>query len=163
MSKILPVPYQPQEISAGCLPACAQMVLAYLGVKRSQAEIARLVGTHPQAGTPYSRLLRLRSAQLDVAYQKASSLDDIANWLARDLPVIAFVQMRELPHWQGHWSQHAVVIVGLSAEHVHILDPAASAQVIAVPANDFLLAWSEMDSAYAALAVRGFTQAAQKE
>lgn len=155
MSNILPVPYRRQELDAGCLPACAQMVLAYLGVQCSQAEIARLLGTHPQAGTPYSCLVRLRSAQLDVAYRKASALDDIANWLAQDLPVIAFVQMRELPHWQGHWSQHAVVIVGLSADHVYILAPAASAQVIAVPVNDFLLAWSEMDLAYAVFAKRG--------
>ena len=66
--------------------------------------------------------------------------------------MIAFVQMRELPHWQGHWSQHAVVVVGLGREAVHILDPAASAQVIAVASGDFLLAWEEMDLAYAVIA-----------
>ena len=68
------------------------------------------------------------------------------------MPVIAFVQMRELPHWQGHWSQHAVVVLGLDQIAVHVLDPAASAQVIAVPVNDFVLAWEEMDWAYAVIA-----------
>ena len=116
--------------------------------------MCRLMGTHPLAGTPYSRIVRLRSAEISVAYQKASGLDDLAGWLARGLPVITFVQMRELPHWQGHWSQHAVVVVGLSRETVQILDPAFSAQVTAVPSGDFLLAWEEMDLTYAVIARR---------
>jgi ABC-type bacteriocin/lantibiotic exporter with double-glycine peptidase domain len=128
------------------------MILNYLGLDRSQIELARLVGTHPQAGTPYSRITRLRSNKINVAYQKASGLEDLAKWLERQLPVIAFVQMRELPHWQGHWSQHAVVVVGLDQIAIHVLDPAASAQVIAVPVNDFVLAWEEMDWAYAVIA-----------
>jgi len=34
------------------------MILNYLGLDLSQAELARLMGTHPQAGTPYSHILR---------------------------------------------------------------------------------------------------------
>ena len=152
MPNILAVPHRRQETNAGCLPACAQMILNYLGLDRSQTELARLMGTHPQAGTPYSRITRLRSNKINIAYQRASGLDDLAKWLERQSPVIAFVQMRELPHWQGHWSQHAVVVVGLDEITVHVLDPAASAQVIAVPVNDFVLAWEEMAWAYAVIA-----------
>jgi ABC-type bacteriocin/lantibiotic exporter with double-glycine peptidase domain len=152
MPNVLAVPHRRQETRSGCLPACVQMVLAYQGIVRSQAELGRLMGTHPLVGTPYSHIVRLRSAEISVAYQRASELDDLAGWLARELPVIAFVQMRELPHWQGHWSQHAVVVVGLGRETVHILDPAAPAQVIAVASGDFLLAWEEMDLAYAVIA-----------
>jgi ABC-type bacteriocin/lantibiotic exporter with double-glycine peptidase domain len=152
MPNILAVPHRRQETNAGCLPACAQMILNYLGLDRSQTELAGLMGTHPQAGTPYSRITRLRSNKINIAYQRASGLDDLAKWLERQLPVIAFVQMRELPHWQGHWSQHAVVVLGLDQIAVHVLDPAASAQVIAVPVNDFVLAWEEMDWAYAVIA-----------
>jgi len=152
MPNILAVPHRRQETNAGCLPACAQMILNYLGLDRSQTELARLMGTHPQAGTPYSHITRLRSSEINVAYQKATGLDDLSQWLNRRLPVIAFVQMRELPHWQGHWSQHAVVVVGLDQIAVHVLDPATPAQVIAVPVNDFVLAWEEMDWAYAVIA-----------
>jgi ABC-type bacteriocin/lantibiotic exporter with double-glycine peptidase domain len=152
MPNILAVPHRRQETNAGCLPACAQMILNYLGLDLSQTELARLMGTHPQAGTPYSRITRLRSNKINIAYQRASGLDDLAKWLERQLPVIAFVQMRELPHWQGHWSQHAVVVLGFDQIAVHVLDPAASAQVIAVPVNDFVLAWEEMDWAYAVIA-----------
>ena len=152
MPNTLAVLHRRQETSAGCLPACAQMILNYLGIERSQTELARLMGTHPQAGTPYSYITRLRSSEINVAYQKASGPDDLSLWLNRQLPAIAFVQMRELPHWQGHWSQHAVVVVGLDQIAVHILDPAASGLVIAVPVNDFMLAWEEMDLAYAVIA-----------
>jgi ABC-type bacteriocin/lantibiotic exporter with double-glycine peptidase domain len=131
------------------------MVLAYLGIDRSQADLARLMGTRSQAGTLYSNVVRLRSGEISVAYQKANGLEDLDRWLARELPVMVFVQMRELPHWHGHWSQHAVVVVGLDHESVHILDPATSASVIVVPNADFVLAWEEMDLAYAVIAKRG--------
>jgi len=154
MLNILAVPHCRQEAKTGCLPACVQMVLAYQGIDRSQANLAQLFGTHPQAGTPYSRIVRLRSTEINVAYQKAIELGDIANWLARDLPIITFVQMRELPYWHGHWCQHAVVVVGLDQSTIYLLDPAADAQVIAVPCDDFMLAWEELDLAYAIVARR---------
>jgi ABC-type bacteriocin/lantibiotic exporter with double-glycine peptidase domain len=109
-------------------------------------------GTHPQTGTPYSRIARLRSADIDVAYHKASGLEELGTWLARELPVIAFVQMRELPYWQGHWSQHAVVVVGIDQATVYLLDPATHDQARAVSCGDFMLAWEEMDLAYAVIA-----------
>lgn len=149
MPNTLPVPHRRQETNVGCLPACVQMVLAYLGIDRAQAELAQLLGTRPHTGTPYSHIARLRSPEISVAYQTANSLDDLTGWLARKLPVIAFVQMRELPHWRGHWSQHAVVVSGVDEQSVYVLDPAASSEVIAVPNGDFLLAWEEMDMAYA--------------
>lgn len=152
MPNILPVPYRPQETKVGCLPACIQMVLAYQGIIYSQTELSRLLGTHPLAGTPHSRIVRLRSLNLRVAYQKATGLNDLSRWLARELPVITFVQARELPHWQGQWFQHAVVVVGVEENVVYLLDPAATAAVIATPGDDFLLAWEEMDLAYAVLA-----------
>ena len=154
MPKILAVPHFRQETKTGCLPACIQMILAYLGISRSQAELARLMGTHPQAGTPYPRITRLRSDQISVDYAKARGLDELIGWLNRDQPVIAFVQMSELPHWRDHWSQHAIVAVGSDQEAVHVLDPAASSQVIAVPHADFVLAWEEMALAYAVIAKR---------
>lgn len=49
MPNILPAPYRPQETKVGCLPACIQMVLAYQGIVYSQAELSRLLETHPLA------------------------------------------------------------------------------------------------------------------
>jgi predicted double-glycine peptidase len=116
------------------------MALAYLGVQRSQAELARLMSTHPQLGTPYSHLRRLHSDQIVVEYGKANELIDLDAWLNNDLPVIAFVQMGELPYTRQRLAQHAVVVIGIDQEGVYIQDPATSQSVVAVPHNDFLLA-----------------------
>lgn len=127
------------------------MVLAYLGVSCSQDDLARQMGTRPRFGTMYSNITRLRSDALEVVYSANGLLRDVAAWLARRVPIIAFVQMRELPYWNGRWSQHAVVIVGLDDVAVHLLDPAREAGVISVPVPYFLLAWGEIDSTYAVI------------
>lgn len=153
MPNTLKVPFFRQETEAGCLPACAQMVLSYLGIARSQAALARMLGTHPAAGTSYSRIVQLRSLGVEVVY-RAGDLDDVARWLAQGQPVIAFVQLRELPYWDGHWAQHALVIIGLDETTVQVLDPARDEQVIPIPRTDFTLAWDEMDNTCAVLTRR---------
>jgi ABC-type bacteriocin/lantibiotic exporter with double-glycine peptidase domain len=125
------------------------MVLAHLGITRSQAELARILGTHPVVGTPYSRITRLRSIGVEILY-RTGDLNDIARWLEQSLPVIVFVQLRELPYWDDHWAQHALVVVGLNKE-VRVLDPTRDKRVISIPRADFMLAWDEMDGAYAVI------------
>jgi ABC-type bacteriocin/lantibiotic exporter with double-glycine peptidase domain len=146
----LTVPFFRQETDSGCLPACAQMVLAHLGLTRSQANLACILDAHPIVGTPHSHIARLRSLGVEVNHC-TSDLDDIARWLEENLPVIAFVQLRELPYWEGHWAQHALVVVGLDKASVHVLDPARDEQAISISRADFMLAWDEMDGTYAVI------------
>jgi len=54
----LPIEHYPQEEEAGCLAACAQMVLAGLGITLSQPELNQLFELTP-LGVPLSRLTRL--------------------------------------------------------------------------------------------------------
>ncbi len=68
MATSLPVPHRRQQSEAGCLPACVEMVLAYLGEARSQEVLFRQLGTNPDIGTPASRVLRLQSRSLTVSY-----------------------------------------------------------------------------------------------
>jgi hypothetical protein len=67
------------------------MALAYLGVSRSQEELARKLGLRPRLGVPASNITRLRSASLDILYTDGI-LEDVANWLTQGAPVFAFVQ-----------------------------------------------------------------------
>jgi predicted double-glycine peptidase len=126
------------------------MVLAYLGLSRAQERLARELDVRPPFGAPASNVTRLRSNVLDVTFT-SGDLDDLQSHLARGNPPIVFVQASEFPHWRGHVSQHAVVVVGMDERAVHILDPAADAAPISVPIGDFLLAWSELDCIYALL------------
>jgi predicted double-glycine peptidase len=129
------------------------MVLAHLGIFHSQTDLARLMKTQRGVGTPASNITRLASEQLDVIYA-SGSLENLTAWLNRDVPVIVFVQAGELPHWRGERSHHALVVVDIEAEAVHVLDPAAELEVITVPRDDFLLAWDERDCVYAVITRR---------
>ena len=149
-SSLLNVPHHPQESDGYCLPACVQMVLDYLGIPYAQEQLARELSVRPPLGAPASNVLRLRSDVLDVTFT-SGNLSDLRTQLAQGSPPIVFVQAGELPHWQSHISQHAVVVVGLDEQTVQILDPAANSSPIPVPIGDFLLAWSELDYIYAVL------------
>ena len=148
----LDVPHYPQADDGYCLPACIQMVLAYLGLSLTQDLLARKLDVHPPLGAPASNVARLRSDVLDVTFT-SGSLDDLRAHLARGNPPIVFVQAGEFPHWRGHVSQHAVVVVGADEQAVHVLDPAAGAAPIPVSTGDFLLAWSELDYIYTLVAL----------
>jgi len=153
MANVLSVPHFPQETDGYCLPACAQMVLKYLGVVRSQAELALQLGTRANIGTPHSHLTRLKSPTIDVLYA-AGDWDDLQQHLEQERPVIVFVQAGELPHWRGRKSRHAVVVVGIGLDTASVLDPASSPKPIDVPVGDFMLAWDEFDNTFAVISLR---------
>jgi hypothetical protein len=129
------------------------MALAYLGVSRSQEELARKLKVRLPLGAPASNITRLRSASLDVAYTDGA-LEDVAAWLTKGMPVIAFVQAGELPHWRGYIFQHAVIVAGLDEQTIYLFDPATETAPVSTPVAEFLLAWEEMDCLYAVLTRR---------
>ena len=147
----LDIPHYPQADDGYCLPACVQMVLAYLGLSSTQSRLARKLDVRPPMGAPASNVTRLRSNTLDARFT-SGDLDDLQVCLNQGNPPIVFVQAGEFPHWRGCVSQHAVVVVGADKQSVYILDPAADADPIPVPTGDFLLAWSELGYIYAVLA-----------
>jgi len=154
MDNILSVPFSPQHDHGYCLPACAQMGLAYLGISRTQKILARELGLIEQYGVPAPNIMRLRSRTLDVIYAQNGDLLDIREWLDKAVPVIACVQAGELEHWRKQYAQHAVLLVGLDEKFVFMLDPAMNSSVLKVPVGEFMLAWDEMDNRYAVITRR---------
>lgn len=150
MAQPLPVPFYKQQAVGYCLPACAQMVLAYQGISHSQDELARESNLKPGLGTPTRNIQRLASPEIKVVYEEGT-LEQVQTWLGKGFPVIAFVQAGELSHWQGEFFQHAVVIVGLGNDMVWLLDPDMSSDPIAISTDELMLAWLGMDYLYAAL------------
>jgi ABC-type bacteriocin/lantibiotic exporter with double-glycine peptidase domain len=145
-----------QQIADGyCLPACAEMALAYWGISNSQQKISRTLKLRPGLGVPAPNITLLRSPQIDVEYFVGSSFDSILQWLQNAIPVIAFVQAGELPHWRGARSQHAVLVVGFEDQELFIHDPGLDYGSVAISLDDFLLAWDEMD-ARCAIIIRRF-------
>lgn len=151
MALVLSVQHSQQSEDGYCLPACAQMALRYLGEARSQAAIANLLQLRKGFGVPASKIVNLRSRTVDVQYAANGTLETVVTRLNAGAPVIALVQAGELPHWRGVRTQHAVLLVGADDAEVHLHDPALAHGPITVPADDFLLAWQEMDCRYAVL------------
>lgn len=140
---MLLVPYAAQISDGACLPACAQMVLAYYGRQVSQAQLIRLLGT-TDAGTPFSRLRLLSELGVTISIRADGTLAE----LQTRLPAIVGLHTRWL---SGHSieSQHAVVVTDIDSEGVVILDPAQAANPIQLSENEFLTAWFEMDCIFA--------------
>lgn len=146
----LPLSHKSQKGDGYCLPACIQMVLAYLGISRSQESISKTLGLNPPFGVRHSNIKKLASSKIKVNYQ-AGTLKDIRDQLEQNVPVIVFVQAGDLPQWSGHSFQHAVVVVGLEQQMVYVMDPALADGPTPVDEEAFMLAWSSMDYYYATL------------
>ena len=146
MPRHLVVEHCLQEESQGCLAACAQIVLRFFGVRRTQRELNRLFGL-TVAGVPASRILRLSQFGVTAVY-KSGYEQVLSTTIEQGNPLIAFVFTGDLPYWQANL-RHAVVVIGFDAQFVQLLDPAFSDHPKQVAWGDFLLAWSEFDYRYA--------------
>lgn len=151
--KSLPVPFSLQKEDGYCLPACVEMVLAYLGIKKSQDELGKELGLRPYLGVPAFKIKELTSSRLFVTYG-VGTVAEINAANLQGIPVIAFVEAGELPHWHGRKAQHAVVVTGLIEQKIALLDPAMEEHPILVSIDDFLLGWFEMDNRYATIQLR---------
>jgi ABC-type bacteriocin/lantibiotic exporter with double-glycine peptidase domain len=145
----MPVPHFQQSSDGACLPACARMVLAAYGDERSEAELARLLGTE-DFGTRARNITRLERLGYRVTYGTLS-VADLQDALRIGRHVIAFVQAGFLS-WPGFDGLHAMVVVEfLSEEVVAIHDPSEATGPRQVALNEFLLAWEEFDNMGAVL------------
>jgi hypothetical protein len=57
----LPLPHKPQKGDGYCLPACVQVVLAYLGISRSQDAIIKTLGLNPPFGFSHAPTFSIRN------------------------------------------------------------------------------------------------------
>src|SRR5262245_37159762 len=149
MAEPLNVPFSPQEKHGYCLPACAQMVLTYLGISRSQKVLARELEVFEDFGVPASNITKLKIRSLKVSYAVEGAFADIEYWLNQSIPVIVFVQTAQLEYWQKMPAQHAVLIVGMDYSNIFLLDPGRERTIITVSKAEFTLAWDEMEFSYA--------------
>lgn len=141
-SVLLPVPHYPQTGKYNCLPACARMMLGYLGLSVTEEELATKLGTTP-LGTTGRNLLRLQNSSLSVVYGPLT-LPLIQTELDQNRPVIVLVSTIFLDYWQRD-TAHAVVVVGYDEEHLFLNDPAFADAPQTATVDGFLAAWGEFD------------------
>ncbi len=137
------VPHYQQSNSGACLPACARMVLATFGDHRSEAELARIMGSY-EFGTPANRITRLEKIGYQVQY-RSFSLDELQIHLEQESRCIVFVYAGFLAYadFEGF---HALVLTAVDPENITLLDPASNESPTVLSVDEFLLAWEEFDS-----------------
>jgi hypothetical protein len=106
MSSLLPVPHFQQSDEGYCLPACARMVLSYLGLERDEAGISQILATK-KYGTPSFAIERLSDPDIEVIYQEWSVAELLAR-LDAGHPVIVLVRTIFLDYYQEDFA-HAMV------------------------------------------------------
>jgi ABC-type bacteriocin/lantibiotic exporter with double-glycine peptidase domain len=117
------------------------MVLAYLGLEYSEAEISRVLGTQ-EYGTPSFAVQRLTKLQIQVIYREWS-ISEFSSALDAGQPVIIFVRTGFLDYWQEDFA-HAVVVVGVvQDQQFWVHDPARSTGPLVVSWNGLLAGWAE--------------------
>ena len=139
---LLSVPHFEQSRDGTCLPACVQMVLAYLGDERTEADLATLLDTKDY-GTPISHAEKLRQDGYDVRLRQLTRIE-LETYLNDGLPVIVRVWTAMLDYWTITAS-HVVVIVGYDERAVFLNDPAFPTSLHRVVWDAFLAAWAEYD------------------
>lgn len=141
MSDFLPVPHFQQSAEGYCLSACARMVLAYLGIERSEDDVNQELGAQ-EFGTPGFAIQRLTGPGLQVVYREWS-VSELLSTLAAEQPVIVFVRTGFLDYWQADFA-HAVVVIGaIEDQQFWVQDPARPTGPVVVSWNGLLAAWAE--------------------
>lgn len=145
---MLPVKHFHQEEISGCLAACAQMALDYIGVSVTQQQLNQILML-TDAGVPASRVRLLDRFNVEVLY--ASGDDSVLRrMIDQGKPIIVFVFTGDFPYWSAN-IRHAVLVVGYDDNNVYLNDPVFAEAPQFVSWGDFLLAWSEFDYRYACI------------
>jgi len=148
MTDLISLPHYLQSAAGSCLAACVRMVLAHWGSAASEEEVAELLGINLW-GVRASAIRRLSRWGWDVDYGRGARVD-LAQWLQREIPVIAFVRTDFLEYWETDVG-HAIVVVGMNDEQVHLHDPVMEKGPVSISAISFDAAWTEMDYGYAVI------------
>ena len=143
MSDWLPVPHFSQSAEGYCLSACARMVLSYLGLEQTEAQISQVLGTK-EYGAPSFAIQRLTGPELQVIYREWSVSELLATLAARQ-PLIVFVRTGFLDYYQEDFAHALVVIGAVQDQRFWVHDPAQSTGPTAVSWHGLLAAWSEFN------------------
>lgn len=135
----IPIPHHQQERDYSCLPACAKIICAHLGVEISEAQLRRLMKTKP-SGTSPANVAHLSSLGFRVRFF-SSSLSELRQLIEQGVPVIVLIWTEPLAYWNDA-CMHAVIVTGFDAEVILVQDAAFSDYPIRIPVDQFEIGWA---------------------
>ncbi len=138
-------PHHVQQLNTSCVPACAQMLLNFLGNTIDESALRDLLRTD-ENGTPALNILMLNASLPDTkAELHRWWLADLLEYLeTRRQPCIVAVRTNALPYWKRRDIRHAVVVHGYDDKHIFLNDPYFDDKEVPVTINAFITAWSAL-------------------
>ena len=117
------------------------MVLTYLGVDYSEAEISQILRTQGW-GTPSYAIQRLDSSDIQVVYREWS-ISELLSALDAERPIIVFVRTGFIDYYQADFAHAVVVVAGNRDQQFWIQDPYQPTGPKTVSWDGLLAAWAE--------------------
>ena len=132
-------PFYKQETDYSCVPACLRIVLASLGVFKTEQELRELCDCTLLEGTSALKAVdAARAAGFKGTRKRNLTFDDLMSELERGLFPIAYVETLLPPH--AFAQSHALVVIAIERDEVKALDPARGE--IAFSKDGFLAEWN---------------------
>jgi predicted double-glycine peptidase len=132
-------PFYKQETDYSCVPACLRIVLASLGVFKTEHELRELCDCTVLEGTSALKALdAARASGLRGTRKGNLTFDNLISELERGLFPIAYVETLLPPH--AFAQSHALVVIAVEGDEVRALDPARGE--IAFSKDEFLVEWN---------------------
>jgi len=139
---MISLPHFLQEQDKTCVPASVRMVLAYLGIDRSELEISAALASQKD-GTSVMNIELLSEINWGVVVRTAEvSPYKLKSYLDQGIPVIVAVWTSSLPYWTRDLP-HALVIIGYDETNVYLHDAKFPEAPKTVPWNSFLTVWED--------------------
>ncbi len=133
----LDVPYAKQDTEYSCGAASVQMLLAYYGIRTSEAHLMRDLQTDTRYGTHHQAIIELLTNNGLYCYVHVDgSLDEVRSFIDRALPVL--VHYIEMDGNEHHYS----VAVGYDHTHLTLNDP-WNGEAYKITFEEFLTRWRD--------------------
>lgn len=143
-------PFQETLHQGMCGAASLLIVLDYYGIKKSEQELAGLLGVTNSLGIDSQSIKRVaKDFGLRVEIKDTSNFEDIRDWLDKKVSVIVdwFSRGRndysESEVADGHYS----VVAGLDAKYIYLQDPEIG-KIRKIARDDFMRVWFDFEGSY---------------
>lgn len=136
-------PFQETLHKGYCGPATLKIILSYYQIDKSEENLARMCNVSEDLGTDDKSLKKAAEGLgFKVEIKNFSTLNDIKNWLEKDVPVIVDWFTRGRSDYSdsevadGHYS----VVMGLDKENIYLQDPEIG-KMRTINKDDFIRVW----------------------
>jgi ABC-type bacteriocin/lantibiotic exporter with double-glycine peptidase domain len=134
-------PFYPQETDFSCAVACLRMVLAHLGVPKSEAELRELCDCTIFGTSALELVLAARRLGFAGSSKHTLTLADLIELTEHGYFPIVYVASG--PHLPAP-DVHSFVVVAATREGINVLDPQQGPRMLSV--DELLEIWSPMNN-----------------